>query len=1815
MTIVNYVMDSGETLVLEEATLDLPFAADLYIMARQPKSLLCTPILYGGKTLGILYLENNLVSGAFTRDRLKVLKILMSQAAISIENARLYQQIEAHSQNLEAKVEERARELQQEIRVRTEAEARFASAFRASPNPSAIISLKKGRIIEVNESFLSWFGCDREELICQNSVELNLWVNPEQRLEIISILENRGSIRSLECELRQASGAIRTVLFSAETLYIDGKACWLGSINDISDRKQKEEELRQSEERFRQIVKASPLPLLISRAEDGVVLYANELLGETFGIAVEDLLGRLTPDFYENPSDRQGLLQALRQDGYLHSYEMRVKKADGKPFWVAASIRPIVYDGQRSLLCMFYDLTERKAAEEKLRQSEERWQLALQGSNDGIWDWDLPGNKIFLSTRCKTMLGYEDKDVCNSQEKYFNRIHPDDLTPVTEAIAAHLQHKTTYYAAEFRMRCKYGSYKWVLCRGRALFEQDGKATRFIGSQSDISDRKHAEAALERRAETDSLLSEISQQLVDQDADMAIDFALQKIGQFLDCDRAYITWYAEDSRTFISTSEWYQEGLTSISHYFDGMPLEIFPWFAKKIMAGQSVVISNMDELPAEAARERAELECESIQSILIVPTRYSNQNVGFIGVDAISSPQQWQQEDINLLQRVGAIVAIARARSQAEKYLQEQAERDRLFGQISRAFIDRDLNIAIDFTLQNLAQMTRSDRASIYRIYGNQRQWDMTREWSAFEMEASINKFQELPTSDYPWLSQQLMSGQPLVLSNIADLPPEAIVERQILEKTHVRSILCVPMLHGKTTIGFLCLETARYNKTWTGEEIRLLRLAGEFVAITEIRHDAEEALKESQARFAGILDNANEAIISVDESQKIILFNQGAEKIFGYPDKEVLGQPLDLLLPSRFAKLHRQHVIDFSQTPEVARKMAQRDAVRARRRDGSEFRAEVSISQIQLGTRKVFTAFLRDITDRLEAQEALQRSNTSYQNLAANVPGMIFQLMLQPDGSMSFIYVNPGCEEIFGIEPEEAVGDANTIFNLIHKDDRSHTYNSLLESAETLEPWHRFWRVVVGGQIKWLQGDARPERQPDGSILWDGLALDISDRKRAELALIDSAQRERAIANVIQKIRQTLDLDTIFQTAVNEVRKLLDVERVAIFQFQDDYSGDFIFESRAMQFMPVVGRAWADSYLQETQGGRFRSKEPFFVVDDIHNGNLSDCHIEALESFGVKSCAVFAIFQGKKLWGLLGVYQNSAPRHWSGSESKWLMQVTTQLGVALQQAELFGRTQKQSAELKKAKEAADAANRAKSEFLANMSHELRTPLNAILGFTQVMNRNSSLCPDNLKHLNIINRAGEHLLDLINDILEMSKIEAGRTTLYIESFDLFHLLDSLEEMLRLKAQAKGLALNFQRAADLPQFVKTDAGKLRQVLINLLGNAIKFTESGEVGLRIGNWESGIGNGESGIGNGESVIGNGESEYLEHLEDKNAQINNQKSTIKNQNSPQFPIPNSQFPNSQLIFQVEDTGPGIAAEEIDRLFEAFGQTETGRKSQKGTGLGLSISQKFVELMGGKLTVSSKVGEGSVFAFNVAIELAEATEIETDLPPRKAIALAPGQAEYRILVAEDRLESRLLLVEILNSIGFSVQEAQNGKEALELWQSWEPHLIWMDMRMPVMDGFEATKRIKAHPKGQETTIIALTASAFEEDRKQVLSAGCDDFMRKPFQEDLLLAKMAEHLGLQYLYEEEADTIAEPTGGEESTTDADPRIYLKQMNPDWLEQLQEAAADCSDDVILELVEQIPANCASLAAALTDLANDFLFEQITELIQQAQDDR
>ncbi|KYC42308.1 hybrid sensor histidine kinase/response regulator [Scytonema hofmannii PCC 7110] len=485
---------------------------------------------------------------------------------------------------------------------------------------------------------------------------------------------------------------------------------------------------------------------------------------------------------------------------------------------------------------------------------------------------------------------------------------------------------------------------------------------------------------------------------------------------------------------------------------------------------------------------------------------------------------------------------------------------------------------------------------------------------------------------------------------------------------------------------------------------------------------------------------------------------------------------------------------------------------------------------------------------------------------------------------------------------------------------------------------------------------------------------------------------------------------------------------------------------------------------------------------------------------------------------------------------------------------------------LQQALSKAEAASIAKSRFLSNMSHELRTPLNAILGFSQMMARSDSLSPDDKQQLQIINRSGGHLLNLINDILSMSKIEAGQMTLNENSFDLFELLNDIEQMLKFKATVKGLYFIFERAADIPQYVRTDESKLRQVLINLLENAIKFTKKGSVILRIS-------------------LGTGNSQ------------------LKTDNFLS-PIANPQY---RINFAIEDTGPGIAPHEIDTLFDPFFQTETGRQSMQGTGLGLPISREYVRLMGGDITVNSQVGKGATFIFDALVSKTTVDDQKNSTISKRVIGLQPNQPTYRILVVDDVDESRLLLIKLLEPLGFQVYQAVNGTEAIALWSTWEPHLIWMDMRMPMMNGYEVTRQIKATSKGQSTIIIALTASAFEEERSQILTVGCDDFLRKPFQESVLFDTMARHLGVRYIYEEEnhlASQQATVTFKQLTVED------LSVMPAEWIEQLHYAVLCANDEIILQLIEQIPEKEASLAQALTDLVNNFRLDMLLELAQQ-----
>jgi PAS domain S-box-containing protein len=460
------------------------------------------------------------------------------------------------------------------------------------------------------------------------------------------------------------------------------------------------------------------------------------------------------------------------------------------------------------------------------------------------------------------------------------------------------------------------------------------------------------------------------------------------------------------------------------------------------------------------------------------------------------------------------------------------------------------------------------------------------------------------------------------------------------------------------------------------------------------------------------------------------------------------------------------------------------------------------------------------------------------------------------------------------------------------------------------------------------------------------------------------------------------------------------------------------------------------------------------------------------------------------------------------------------------------------------AKNDAEAANRSKSAFLANMSHELRTPLNTILGFAQLMERDPLLTASQKEFLATINQSGEHLLNLINDVLEMSKIEAGRIALNTTTVDLHHLLHMLQEMFQVRIQAKQLVLEFRLDPNLPQHIVTDEGKLRQVLINLLENAVKFTQSGRVLLQV------------------------------------TQVQRHPSPVH-----------------MLCFAVEDTGCGIAPAELSQLFQPF--------SGQGTGLGLAISRQFIRLMGGEIQVNSVVGEGTTFQFDIPVKFANPLEVLPPTPAKRVLRLAPYQPSYRILVVDDRPENRDLMVRLLNMVGFETQTADNGEAAIAQWQVWQPNLIWMDMRMPVMDGYEAVRRIRAYPGGSQVKIIAITASAFEEQQTHILEVGCDDLVSKPYKEAMIFEKMAQHLGTQYIYAEPSGFVAQHASIAENLTSG----HLEVMPMEWIVQLHQAALRTDEQAILDLLQQMPLEHGAIAKALSDLVHNFRCDKIMDSTQ------
>ena len=904
-------------------------------------------------------------------------------------------------------------------------------------------------------------------------------------------------------------------------------------------------------------------------------------------------------------------------------------------------------------------------------------------------------------------------------------------------------------------------------------------------------------------------------------------------------------------------------------------------------------------------------------------------------------------------------------------------------------------------------------------------------------------------------------------------------------------------------------------------------------------RNRAEVALLKAGALQNAIFKSANFSSIATDEKGVIQIFNVGAERMLGYTAADVMNKitPADISDPqevvARAKALSQELATPITPGFEALVFKASRGIediyeLTYIRKDGSRFPAVVSVTALRDGQGGIIGYLLigTDNTARKQAEEALLKAgalqsaifnSANFSSIATDAKGVI-QIF------------NVGAERMLGYtaadvmnkitpadisDPQEVVARAKALSQelatpitpgfeaLIFKASRG--IEDIYELTYIRKDGSRFPAVVSVTALRDDQG---------GIIGYLLIGTDNTARKQIEEEQKQLAQRLRDHQFYTRSLFES-NIDALMTT---------------------DPAGIITDVNKQMEALTGCTR-------DELIGAPFKScftdpdRAEMSIKLALSEKKVTDYELTARARDGKETVVSYNATtfydRDRKLQGVFAAARDV-------TERKRLDQVLQEKNVELESAKSAAET---------AKESAEVANRAKSAFLANMSHEIRTPMNAIMGFSQLLMHDIGLTPLQKKHLQIINRSGEHLLALINDILEISKIEAGRSTLNPVAFGLKGMLDEVETMFRMRTAEKNLCFLVERVGELPACVMGDENKLRQVFVNLVGNAVKFTSKGGVSVRVG--------------------------------------------IKPGSGPAL----------RLMVEVEDTGMGIAEEERRKLFRPFVQTESGRKVQTGTGLGLAISREFIHLMGGDITVSSQLGKGSIFRFEVELEEGREGAMANRAVSRRVIGLEPGQKIRRVLVADDKEENRVLLFEMLGRVGFDVRAVVNGEEAVQESARWRPDLILMDTRMPIMDGFEAIKGIRSSVGGKEVKIVSVTASAFDEDRKKAIEIGADDFLGKPFREEVLLEKIKTLLEVEYVYAEAPPVL-------KAEKDIEGELLKEKMGalPESLvKQLHDATRSADLDRMLELVQQIEKHDANVAGTMRRYAEGFEYQKLLEM--------
>ncbi|MBI9044745.1 MAG: PAS domain S-box protein [Anaerolineaceae bacterium] len=1108
--------------------------------------------------------------------------------------------------------------------------------------------------------------------------------------------------------------------------------------------------------------------------------------------------------------------------------------------------------------------------------------------------------------------------------------------------------------------------------------------------------------------------------------------------------------------------------------------------------------------------------------------------------------------------------------------------------------------------------------------------------------------FQKEKEEKYPGLWDFIINNRESLLIND---PQEHIAWiQQESQPSAINNFLSVPILLDQGVLGQIFLAN-KANGFGERDLLAIQRIAAIFL-LTLKWYFREEEL-EHQTR---IIESANDAIITSDLDFLIDGWNQAAESMYGWIREEAIGNLIPDLLMSKYVNNTAEEI-----QKEFWEKGIWEGIVTHTTKKGNTIPVSVRVTILKDGQGNPVgvVSINRDISTEVQKEQALKASEANYKNLFNSMLDgfAVHEIICNDQGEpvdYRFLEVNPAFEALTGLNAAKILG--KNVLEILPEIEKYwiETYGHVGLTGESIRFSH--FSQAIGKYYLVYAFSNQPGQ-------FTTVFTDITDLKETEMELARSEERFKAIVEdqveLISRFKKDgtplyanpalcrfyeKSYDEVMRINVfkniheedrHRVRKALDrltPENPTNIHFNqmmlangtcrdmrwsnraifDEYGNVVEYQSggiditeqrlaeKALQDNERLLLSIADNYpnsflsiIEKDRTIGFSSGKEFvnqklkpsdflgLSLDDVF-GEKSEFIKEQYEkvfngeeiSFEMFFNNQFQLYTvvplrdtNEEISRILSVVENITERKKNEEElEKYRSMLEEQVDIRTAELEMEIDGHRRTVEsLRIARDEAEAANRAKSAFLANMSHELRTPMNAILGYTQLMKRQSSFSEIDKSRLDTIIKSGGHLLGLINDVLVLSKIEAGKTSIQESTFFLVDMLQDLKNMFKLKAEEKGVDFFMTVYPGVPDSILTDATKLRQILVNLLGNAIKFTEKGKVSLDVD---------------------------VEFLSGK---------------------------NYLLKFKVEDTGKGIKHEDKRKVFEPFVQTQNDLKYSDGTGLGLPISNHFINLLGGTLELFSEPGKGSVFSFSIPVKLVDSEKVkETVLHDQILIGLEKNQPQYRILIVEDELANRELLFEGLESLrdgddnkGFCLEQAENGKIAVELFQTWKPDLIFMDMRMPVMNGFQAIQKIRSLPGGNDVIIISLSASAFDEERLEILDSGCDAFLPKPYHENDLMKVLEKYLGVKFIYLNSMDIDSYTQSGiKDIEIDEDLiKEQIGMIGSGWLEKMKIAAISFDIENICSLAEDVEDKAPELSRFLKDRGENYDYRAILDILE------